>query len=155
MPFSVHMRQPPRTQVQNDPSSSAVGPQTMPDVLPPPSLPPQQPVESSEELLSRLLAEKAAKDRAASISQPIPNTPGGTGFLLCPPDSFGSAQSQGLRSELVSLNNTQQLPHVVDPPGGGDSHDVSQIAQLQVQLREVVASNIEFTNAVDSLRREM
>ncbi len=109
----------------------------------------------SEELLNRLLAEQAAKDRAASISQPIPNTPGGTGVLLCPPDSFGSAHSQGLRSELVSLNNTQQLPHVGDPPGGGDSHDVSQIAQLQDQLREVVASNIELTNAVDSLRREV
>ena len=121
----------------------------MPVALPPPSLPPQQPVESPEEHLNRLLAE-----RAAGIFQPIPNTPGGTG-VLHPPDSFGSAQSQGLRSELVSCNNTQVLPHVVDPPVGGDLFDASQMAQLQDQLREVITSNLELTNAVDSLQREV
>ena len=89
MPFSVYSRQPQRAPIQSEPSPSAVGPQTVPVVLPPPSLPPQQPVgESSDDRLNRLLAE-----RAASISQPIPDTPGGTG-VLHPPDSFGSAHSQ-------------------------------------------------------------
>jgi len=149
MPFSVYSRQPQRAPIQSEPSSSAVGQQTVPVVLPPPSLPPQQPVESPDDHLNRLLAE-----RAAGISQPIPNTPGGTG-VLHPPDSFGSAHSQGLRSELVSCNNTQVLLHVVDPPVGSDSFDASQMAQLQDQLREVIASNLELTNAVDSLQREV
>ena len=113
LPMSVHLRQPPRTAVQTGPSSSTEEPQTVTVVLPPPSLPPPQTVESAvehpDEQLERLLAEKAARDRVSSIAQPIPNTPGGTGVTLCPPDSFGSARSQGLRSELVSLNNANNF----------------------------------------------
>ena len=44
---------------------------------------------------------------------------------------------------------------MVDPLVGSDSFDASQMIQLQDQLREVIASNLELTNAVDSLRREV
>ena len=141
IPFSAYQQRRSRQTVQSDPSSSTGRPQTASEVLPPPSLPPQLPGESPDEHLNRLLTEKLEREKAES--QPIPHTPGGTGVLLCPPDSFGSARSHGLRSELVSVNNTQPSPRAAQPSGGEESQDTSPMVTLQAQLQEVMSSNTD------------